>query len=86
MENTYKIKGGKKLKGEIVLAGAKNVSTKVMIASLLADSKSVLENIPRIGDVEITKEICEALGAKCQWLDKNVLEIDPTTINNFKVP
>ncbi len=86
MENVYKIKGGRKLEGEITLAGAKNVSTKVMIAALLADSKSVLENIPRIGDVEITMEICEALGAKCQWLDKNVLEIDPTTLNNYKVP
>lgn len=86
MENAYKIKGGKILKGEITLAGAKNVSTKVMIAALLADSKSVLENIPRIGDVEITLEICQALGAKCQWLDKNVLEIDPTTLNNYKVP
>lgn len=86
MENAYKIKGGKILKGEITLAGAKNVSTKVMIAALLADTKSVLENIPRIGDVEITLEICQALGAKYQWLDKNVLEIDPTTINTYKVP
>lgn len=86
MENAYKIKGGKRLEGEINLAGAKNVSTKVMIAALLADSKSVLENIPRIGDVEITMEICNSLGAKCQWLEKNVLEIDPTTINSYKVP
>lgn len=86
MENAYKVKGGTILKGEIELAGAKNVSTKVMIAALLADSKSVLENIPKIGDVEITMEICQALGAKCKWLEKNVLEIDPSTLNNYKVP
>jgi len=60
----YTIVGGNKLNGEIILAGAKNVSTKVIIASLLADSKSVFENMPRISDVETTLFICKSLGVK----------------------
>lgn len=86
MIKSYKIIGGKTLKGEIALAGAKNAATKVIIASLLADSKSVLENIPQIGDVEVTLEICHSLGVEYQWLEKNVLEIDPTTLKTYKVP
>jgi len=86
MAQSYYIIGGKTLKGEITLAGAKNTATKVLIASLLADSKSVLENIPQIGDVEVTLEICRSLGVEYQWLDKNILEIDPTTLKTYKVP
>ena len=86
MAKSYKIIGGHKLKGEITLAGAKNAATKVIIASLLADSKSVLENIPQIGDVEVTLEICRSLGVKYQWLEKNILEIDPTVLKTHKVP
>ncbi|MGE4554958.1 MAG: UDP-N-acetylglucosamine 1-carboxyvinyltransferase [Candidatus Paceibacterota bacterium] len=85
MEKIYKVRGGKKLKGEIELKGAKNVATKVIIASLLAEGKSVLENIPQIGDVEITLKMCESLGVKYRWLEKNVLEIDPS-LESFKVP
>jgi len=86
MAEYYTIIGGKKLQGEIRLAGAKNVATKVIISSLLADSKSVFENIPRINDVEITLEICHALGAEYKWLDKNTLEIDPVPLKKHKVP
>lgn len=86
MTKSYKIIGGKTLKGEITLAGAKNAATKVIIASLLADSKSVLENIPQIGDVEVTLGICRSLGVRYQWLEKNILEIDPTTLKTYKVP
>jgi len=86
MTQSYRIVGGKTLKGEITLAGAKNAATKVIIASLLADSKSVLENIPQIGDVEVTLEICRSLGVKYKWLEKNILEIDPTTLKTYKVP
>jgi len=86
MTQSYRIVGGKTLKGEITLAGAKNAATKVIIASLLADSKSVLENIPQIGDVEVTLEICRSLGVEYKWLEKNILEIDPTTLKTYKVP
>ncbi|MGC8651181.1 MAG: UDP-N-acetylglucosamine 1-carboxyvinyltransferase [Minisyncoccia bacterium] len=86
MDKSYTIIGGKSLKGEISLAGAKNAATKIMIASLLGNSKSILENVPRIGDVEVTLNICQSLGVQYKWLDRNVLEIDPTSINTFEVP
>lgn len=86
MAASYKIIGGKTLKGEITLAGAKNAATKIIIASLLADTKSVLENIPQIGDVEVTLDIIKSLGATFKWLNHNTLEIDPTVLKNYVVP
>lgn len=86
MGKIYKINGGKILKGEITLAGAKNAATKIIIASLLADSKSVIENVPQIDDVKITLDICKSLGVQYKWLDKNILEIDPTNLKQFIVP
>ena len=62
-----KITGGKPLTGEVTVSGAKNAATKMMIASLLTDEPVTLHNCPRIGDVEITAEICRAVGAEVSF-------------------
>lgn len=85
MEDSYIIKGGKKLKGEIYLSGAKNVALKLIIASLLFDEKVILENIPRINDVFELIKLISDLGAKVRFVDKNTLEINPTELKSNKV-
>ena len=57
------VHGGKVLKGEIEVKGSKNAATKMMIASLLTDEECILENFPTIGDTDITRELCEHIGA-----------------------
>lgn len=64
MNHRLTITGGKPLEGLVKIGGAKNAATKMMIASLLTSEPVVLENCPQIGDVEITTELCRALGAK----------------------
>ena len=44
------IKGGKKLKGEVTVSGAKNVALKVLVAACLTDEEVVIDNIPLISD------------------------------------
>jgi UDP-N-acetylglucosamine 1-carboxyvinyltransferase len=58
------IQGGTPLKGAIQLCGAKNASFKLMIAALLCPAETRLLNFSRIADVELTKKIITALGAK----------------------
>ena len=58
------VRGGKPLKGEIILAGAKNAATKLMVASLLTDEECVFNNFPLIGDTQITAELCRSLGSE----------------------
>ena len=80
----FVIRGGKKLEGEIKLAGAKNAATKMMVASILTDEPCVLENFPDIGDVKITEELCRSIGSKIER-EKNILKIQTPKILNSKV-
>lgn len=85
MEDSYIIKGGKKLGGEVKLSGAKNAALKMIIASLLFEEKIRLENVPQINDVIELLHLVRSLGAKAEFVEKNTIEIDPTTLNGSKV-
>lgn len=85
MEDSFIIKGGKKLFGELNLSGAKNAALKMIIASLLFENKVVLENVPQINDVEELIHLIKSLGVKIAFIDKNTVEIDPTTLSKNTV-
>lgn len=78
------IEGGKKLNGEVSLSGAKNAATKMMIASILTGESCVFENFPKIGDTEITAELCEKIGTKIQW-NRDVVVLETPEIKTSKV-
>ncbi len=61
---TFKITGGKKLKGSITPQGAKNEALQVLCAVLLTPEKVTIANIPNIRDVNKLIEILEDLGVK----------------------
>jgi len=82
----YVIEGNKKLKGNVKISGAKNSALKIMAAAILANSPSIIEDIPRIKDVEVMMEVLKELGVKVKFIDKNVIKIDPTAINNYITP
>lgn len=63
-ERAVLITGGVPLRGDVRVPGAKNAATKELVASLLADEPVTLENVPRIGDVEVTIGMLKALGAR----------------------
>ncbi|PIV10558.1 UDP-N-acetylglucosamine 1-carboxyvinyltransferase [Candidatus Roizmanbacteria bacterium CG03_land_8_20_14_0_80_35_26] len=85
MEDSFIIKGGKKLTGTLELSGAKNAALKMIIAALLYDEKVILENVPRINDVTELLQLIKSLGAKADFIDKNVVEINPTYLAKNKV-
>jgi UDP-N-acetylglucosamine 1-carboxyvinyltransferase len=60
--SSFKIKGGKKLKGEIQPQGAKNEVLQILCAVLLTEKKIRISNIPDIVDVNKLIEILEDLG------------------------
>jgi UDP-N-acetylglucosamine 1-carboxyvinyltransferase len=59
---TVKIRGGQPLTGRVELRGAKNTVSKNMVAALLSDEASTLDNISLVEDVEIVGGMIEALG------------------------
>ena len=82
----YVIEGNKKLKGKVRISGAKNSALKIMAAAILANNVSIIEDIPRIKDVEIMIEVLKELGVKVKFIHQNVIRIDPTSINNYITP
>lgn len=84
MTQQLKITGGRPLNGEIGVSGAKNAVTKMMVAALLTDEPITLHNVPAIGDVDVTREILEAVGAQIEHTD-NTLRIHTPEIANTSV-
>ncbi len=83
----YKLAGGRYLKGEITVRGAKNAVTKQMVASLLAEGKSRLKNVPLIGDVTVTSEILSSLGCGIEFnSDMGIMELDASKLKVGKIP
>jgi len=74
----FLIRGGKRLRGEISVGGAKNSALKLMAASILGTEKITLHGIPRISDVHTMIEVLNSLGVKVDWKKNNVIEIDPS--------
>jgi len=63
-EDKFVISGGKPLRGEVRVGGAKNSVLKLMAASLLTPEECVIDNVPRITDVDIMAEVLGHLGAE----------------------
>lgn len=63
----YEIEGGKPLKGRVRISGAKNAATKQIVASLLTDEPVILHNVPHIGDIAVTLDVCTSVGLTYEW-------------------
>lgn len=57
------LRGGKALRGEVQISGAKNAASKMIIATLLTDQPVQLENVPLQQETAIARELVEVLGA-----------------------
>ncbi len=83
----YKIRGGKKLSGQVRISGAKNAALPVIVASLLADGETVLNNVPDLQDIRTILKVIECLGASVDFNpDTNILKIKVKSIKNNEVP
>lgn len=83
----YTIKGGKKLKGEVKISGAKNAALPIIVASLLADGETVLQNVPDLKDIRTIIKVIEYLGAETEFDSaKNILKIKVNSIKNGDMP
>ena len=79
------INGGRPLKGEVTISGAKNSVVALIPATILADDIVTLDGVPDISDVASLIEIMTIMGAK---IDRNEdsLIIDPRGVKNMPMP
>ncbi len=84
-ELAYRIRGGEPVVGQIKALGAKNFTTKAMVAALLGSTPTTLLNCPPIGDVAITREMLTAIGVVVSS-EGDAMTIDPASIRSSGVP
>ena len=80
------ITGGTRLKGEVVISGAKNAAVAILPATLLLNGIYTISNLPNISDVKITCDILQDFGAKITWNSRNEIVIDTREIDGREAP
>jgi UDP-N-acetylglucosamine 1-carboxyvinyltransferase len=78
--DTIVIEGGKPLHGAVEVRGAKNLVTKAMVAALLADTPSVLHDVPAIADVNVVTGMLGAYGVSVATDGKGTYRLDPKNV------
>ncbi len=74
------------LRGNVRISGAKNSALPILAASLLGTEDIILEDVPKLKDVEVICEVLSSLGAKVEFLDKGIIKINSKDINNYETP
>ncbi len=79
--SSFQIIGGKKLKGELQVQGAKNEALQILCAVLLTPEKVTIKNIPAIVDVLGLIDILKDLGVKVEKITEDTYTFQSDNIN-----
>jgi len=67
MSDRFIITPGGPLRGDVHISGAKNAVLPVLAATLLTGDECVIQNVPRLSDVEAMCGLLGSLGAQTRW-------------------
>lgn len=70
VSQSFRIRGGRELAGEITINTSKNAAVGLLCAALLNDGKTVLHKVARIEEVFRIIEVLESIGMKCRWTNR----------------
>ncbi len=76
VEDTFVIEGGVPLRGTVTPSGNKNEALPVLASALLVRGPVVIDNVPRIRDVETLARILRHLGASVDFTAEHTITID----------
>jgi UDP-N-acetylglucosamine 1-carboxyvinyltransferase len=82
------IRGGKRLNGEVPIAGAKNAALPELCAALLAAEPMVLANVPRLQDVATMAKLLRHMGVAVERSESepSTMRLDATRITAPEAP
>ena len=84
--DAFKVIGGKPLRGEVTISGAKNSALPILMSALLSKTPIVFSNVPQLNDILTTVKLLGQLGATTQWLSEDKLSIDASKITQCCAP
>ncbi len=79
------VEGGHGLRGELTVQGAKNSVLPILAAAILCRDVSVIENCPRLEDVDASAAILRHLGCRVRWVGED-LEVDSSGLSRWDIP
>ncbi len=85
------IRGGRSLRGEVTISGAKNAALPELCAALLTAEPVQLDNVPRLHDVTTMLALLRQTGAQAEWADGadgsgHSVRLDAGPVNNPVAP
>ena len=78
------VRGGRRLRGTVRVAGNKNAAGPTLAAALLSDEPVRLRNVPRIGDIEVFIQLLRGLGVVAETED-DALVISAARVSSGRV-
>lgn len=81
------VNGGSPLTGPLTVGGSKNTALPLMAATLLADGRSRITNVPDLRDVRTFSNVIRVAGPAVSFdAEANTLSIDASTVNHPVAP
>jgi len=80
------IRGGRKLRGEVLISGAKNAALPELCAALLTDQPVTLHNVPRLKDVATMLKLVHNMGVTAERDDNGTVRINARTLEVPEAP
>ena len=74
------IEGGRRLRGEIPVSGAKNAALPILCASLLTSEPLTLTHVPRLNDVRTMRTLLSQMGVKIEERSPGEVVLDASRI------
>ena len=81
-----RITGGRQLKGEINVSGAKNAALPILCAGLLTADTITLTNVPRLNDISTTLKLLGQMGVRCDRDTGNTVSITANQLTALEAP
>jgi UDP-N-acetylglucosamine 1-carboxyvinyltransferase len=81
-----RITGGRRLKGRVPVAGAKNAALPALAATLLTEDRVELTNLPRVRDVRTMLRVLEHLGASVDDRGDGAASVQVARLQSFEAP
>ena len=74
----------KKVKGQVSISGSKNAALPILASTLLFDKPVVIENLPRVRDIDTMLNLLKSLGSKVKFSkNKKTVKIYKTTKQKY---
>ena len=82
----FRIEGGRALRGNVSISGAKNAALKLLAAATLTGERCRFTNVPEIEDVRVMAETLRDLGVVVDHPEPNVYEVASGDVDWLFVP